>query len=96
VGIFLRAPLHCVPASQNQTPACWEQLRASLRRKEKFFFQRFTARLRSPRSLRFEIGKPRPLTTEDTEERRGRKSKDHLFNPLFLLPEMHIPAVQPW
>ena len=30
-GIFLRAPLLFVPASQNR--ACWEQLRASLRRK---------------------------------------------------------------
>jgi hypothetical protein len=29
---FVRAPLRCVPASQNR--ACWEQLRASLRRKE--------------------------------------------------------------
>jgi len=34
--LFSRASLHCVPASQNQTPACWEQLRASLRRKELF------------------------------------------------------------
>jgi len=34
---FLRAPLHCVPASQNR--AYWEQLRASLRRKERFWRQ---------------------------------------------------------
>jgi hypothetical protein len=31
----VRAPLLCVPASQNR--ACWEQLRASLRRKEGLF-----------------------------------------------------------
>ena len=31
----MRAPLHCVPASQNR--ACWEQLRAGLRRKEGLF-----------------------------------------------------------
>jgi hypothetical protein len=31
-GIFVRAPLLFVPTSQNRT--CWEQLRASLRRKE--------------------------------------------------------------
>jgi hypothetical protein len=33
--LFSRAPLHCVPASQNRD--YWEQLRASLRRKEKSF-----------------------------------------------------------
>jgi len=32
---FVRAPLHCVPARQNR--ACWEQLRASLRRSEMSF-----------------------------------------------------------
>jgi hypothetical protein len=34
--IFLRASLHCVPESQPR--AIWEQLRASLRRKELSFF----------------------------------------------------------
>jgi len=33
--IFARASLRCVPGSQ--TPSSWEQLRASLRRKEMFF-----------------------------------------------------------
>ena len=48
-GIFLRAPLRFRPASQNwaytpsvekrdcRGPTCWEQLRASLRRKEGTF-----------------------------------------------------------
>lgn len=44
---FARASLRCVPASQNR--AFWEQLRASLRRKEGFFSAVVAARLRSPR-----------------------------------------------
>jgi hypothetical protein len=44
---FARASLHFVPESQNR--AFWEQLRASLRRKEMSFFEHWTARLRNPR-----------------------------------------------
>jgi hypothetical protein len=64
--LFLLCALRCAASQQAKTGrppqhaknaragarACWEQLRASLRRKEMFLFEHWAARLRSTRSLR--------------------------------------------
>jgi hypothetical protein len=56
---FLKCALRCASSHQGQKRACWEQLRASLRRKEDVLFKHLTARLRSPR---FPFGRLRVIS----------------------------------